>query len=114
MKNEDSRYLRRLYKGRNFVLKFQDNLTMKKTPQQENNTGKTGKYCTKAHDAQQEARGSLKWHTKAPGACLEAQGAFVLELFFQKYGSTGFLFGHVVVLEFIQTGMHFSKAFRHL
>jgi len=36
MKNEDSRGLVRLYKGRNYVLKFQDNLTMKKTPQREN------------------------------------------------------------------------------
>jgi len=40
MKNEYSRGLRRLYKGRNFVPKFQDNLTMKKTPQHAKNTEK--------------------------------------------------------------------------
>jgi len=33
MNNEDSRGIKRLYKGRNFVPKFQDNLTMKKIPQ---------------------------------------------------------------------------------
>jgi len=40
MKFEDSRGLRRLYKGRNFVLKFLDKLTMKKTPEQAKNIGK--------------------------------------------------------------------------
>jgi len=42
-KHEDSRGLKRLYKGRNYVPKFQDSLTMKKTPQQTENTGKQKK-----------------------------------------------------------------------
>jgi len=40
MNNEDSRGLRRLYKGRNSIPNAQINLTMKKTPPQTKNTGK--------------------------------------------------------------------------
>jgi len=43
MKNEDSRGVTRLYNGRNFVPNVQDNLTMKKTPQQVKITGKQEK-----------------------------------------------------------------------
>jgi hypothetical protein len=43
MNNEDSRGLKRLYKGGNSVPKFQDNLTMKKTPHTGEEYWNTGK-----------------------------------------------------------------------
>jgi hypothetical protein len=67
MKNEDLRGLRRLYLGRKLVPNVQDNLTIKKTPQQTKITGKQESNALKrlAHEKQK---------TNAQGAWSGAPG----------------------------------------
>ncbi|RHN41053.1 hypothetical protein MtrunA17_Chr8g0361881 [Medicago truncatula] len=68
MKNEDSRVLRRHYKGRNFVPKFQDILHIRKHPKRQRNmhfstqNKLTCAWCTKWGSRR------LHHHPHAPGA----------------------------------------------
>jgi len=55
MKNEDSRGLRRLYKWRNFVLKFQDNLHRSK------HLRRWTKQAFSAHNALRSAQARKNW-----------------------------------------------------